>query len=181
MLEDLSTNGTFVNGVKIGKGSRAVLATGDVVSFCPLNGDGEDIRYVFHATPAGYVAALPDPEAAGGLYMCYEYAAISAHPADRRSVREEIGKGSFATVKRAISRADGSWAAIKIINKARFTNQPKTFRMLEREVEILKSIQHAHIIGFLDYFEDDQYMYIVRWQQMDACVCDVWSRLLSVF
>jgi len=34
--------------------------------------------------------------------------------------------------------------------------------MLEREVEILKAIQHEHIIQFRDYFEDDQYMYIVR-------------------
>ena len=92
VIEDLSTNGTFVNGVKIGKGSRAVLATGDAIYFCPLNGDGEDIRYVFHATPAGYVAPTPDPEAAGGLYMCYEcVSTISVALTTQRTRRDRQG------------------------------------------------------------------------------------------
>ena len=42
-----------------------------------------------------------DPEAAGGLYVHYD-------------MRDQIGKGSFATVKRAINRQTGEFVAVKV-------------------------------------------------------------------
>lgn len=34
-------------------------------------------------------------------------------------------------------------------------------KMVQREVEILSQLQHAHIVGYVDYFEDDETIYIV--------------------
>jgi E3 ubiquitin-protein ligase CHFR len=36
-LEDLSTNGTFVNGTKVGKGNRQALRNGDEISLLPAS------------------------------------------------------------------------------------------------------------------------------------------------
>eukprot|EP00993_Chasmostoma_nieuportense_P005874 NODE_6490_length_530_cov_21.491315_g6325_i0.p1 GENE.NODE_6490_length_530_cov_21.491315_g6325_i0~~NODE_6490_length_530_cov_21.491315_g6325_i0.p1 ORF type:complete len:150 (-),score=16.29 NODE_6490_length_530_cov_21.491315_g6325_i0:19-468(-) len=34
LLQDLSTNGTFCNSTRVGKGQRVSLADGDIISFC---------------------------------------------------------------------------------------------------------------------------------------------------
>lgn len=58
-----------------------------------------DPGYIFRLTPRNQ--AEVDPTAAGGLYSLYD-------------VRDQIGKGSFATVKRAIERSTGQMKAVKV-------------------------------------------------------------------
>ena len=76
-------------------------------------------------------------------------------------IRNQIGKGSFATVHRAIDRATGRWRAIKIINKARFANNAQTTMMLKREVAIMKELKHPYIVQYIDGFEDQDHVWLV--------------------
>lgn len=72
-----------------------------------------------------------------------------------------LGKGSFATVRKGTHRLTGDPVAIKIIQKARFVNQTKTMEMFGREVEVLRGLKHRYCVGFRDYFEDEQFIWIV--------------------
>jgi hypothetical protein len=107
-LEDLSTNGTFVRGVKIGKGNVTILTPGDEIIFGPFSTEfNADFRYIYQAPPP---PSSSEPwgirqSSGGGIHALYE-------------VREQIGKGSFATVRKGVQRSTGKLMAIKIIQKA---------------------------------------------------------------
>jgi serine/threonine/tyrosine protein kinase RAD53 len=58
-------------------------------------------------------------------------------------VREQLGKGSFAVVRKGVRRSDGKMVAIKIIQKARFASNPATMKMFAREIEIAKQLEHV--------------------------------------
>jgi serine/threonine protein kinase len=67
-----------------------------------------DFRYVFQgpATGASVAKGLEGVEGGGGgLFEAYE-------------VREQIGKGSFASVRKGVQKRTGKLVAIKIIEKA---------------------------------------------------------------
>lgn len=112
-LMDLSTNGTFVRGQKVsqniiaifkgggftdpaaqvGKNKVTILESGDEIIFGPASASFvNDFRYIFQAPTLS-----PDMEMGGdggGIHVLYD-------------VREQIGKGSFATVRRGIQRGTG--------------------------------------------------------------------------
>lgn len=73
---------------------------------------------------------------------------------------EELGRGSFATVIKALSRQDGQWYAVKImqIDRKRHIkgdeldsqgNNKKPFR---REIEIMESLDHRNICKMREVF-----------------------------
>ena len=57
-----------------------------------------------------------------------------------------LGKGQFSTVRSGFHLSTGADVAVKIIDKARFTQKPQSQRFLKREVEILMSVSHPNII-----------------------------------
>ena len=61
----------------------------------------------------------------------------------RYEILQVLGKGSFATVYRAVDRSTGEYRAIKIMNKRRFEKNPKTTMMLQREVAIMRGLKHV--------------------------------------
>ena len=70
-------------------------------------------------------------------------------------LRDVLGKGSFATVQRAMSRETGEWFAVKVITKSRFAHNPAIKLMFERELSILQSLRHHNITRLVEYFEDE--------------------------
>ncbi|EIM19160.1 Pkinase-domain-containing protein [Wallemia mellicola CBS 633.66] len=149
-LEDTSSNGTYINQVRCGRGVKRRLMPGDEVSFGnPLSnapGSGDDYRYIFRPRPKK--AQSIDENAGGGVFAKYEIGA-------------QIGKGSFATVKKAYERSSGIPRAIKQIAKHKFAMNQKTLKMFEREIGIIKILDHENIARFCDIFEDDQVIYLV--------------------
>ncbi|ODQ50972.1 kinase-like protein, partial [Saitoella complicata NRRL Y-17804] len=141
LIEDLSTNGTFVNLKRLGKGNRCVLAQGDEISL----GHGvkeDEIRFIVRlARPAG-------KEALKGFDSKYTLA-------------EVLGKGSFATVHRAVSRSTGQSVAVKVIRKKRFAALPQASVLFRREVEILRQLEHPSVVEYVDYFEDQSTIWLV--------------------
>ncbi|TIA92331.1 hypothetical protein E3P99_00627 [Wallemia hederae] len=164
-LEDTSSNGTYVgvvvnfavfintpkiNTIRCGKGVQKRLLPGDEVSFGnPLSNAPnsiDDYRYIFRPRPKK--AHSIDENAGGGVFAKYEIGA-------------QIGKGSFATVKKAYERSTGTPRAIKQIAKHKFATNARTLNMFEREIGIIKILEHENIARFCDIFEDDQVIYLV--------------------
>ncbi|KAK1335960.1 hypothetical protein QTO34_003760 [Cnephaeus nilssonii] len=74
-----------------------------------------------------------------------------------------LGKGSFGVVIEAINKETETKWAIKKVNKEKAGSS--AVKLLEREVNILKSVKHEHIIHLEQVFETPKKMYLV----MELC------------
>jgi len=72
---------------------------------------------------------------------------------------EKLGTGSFAVVKRAVNKLTGDVVAIKIIEKK--TLSPQELETLTEEVDILREIDHMHIVKLYDIYETKDHLYMV--------------------
>ncbi|GAA5861228.1 hypothetical protein JCM3774_002234 [Rhodotorula dairenensis] len=159
-LENLGTNGTYVRNHKVSKGNVTILESGDPIVFGPASADFDhEFRYIFQCDPALDASRSPDPYGLGELSQSQGADGTSIH--SFYEVREQIGKGSFAVVRKGVRRSDGMMVAIKIIQRARFAHNPKTVEMIEREVGIIQTLEHRFCVRCYDYFEDDQRIWLV--------------------
>jgi len=71
-------------------------------------------------------------------------------------VGEEIGRGSFSTVKRGKNKQTGKDFAIKCIQK-KFIKM----HLLEREIKIMKKLKHDHILPLIEVFESKDSIFLV--------------------
>ncbi|XP_026636912.1 serine/threonine-protein kinase 33 isoform X2 [Microtus ochrogaster] len=74
-----------------------------------------------------------------------------------------LGQGSFGMVSEATDKETGTKWAIKKVNKEKAGSS--AVKLLEREVSILKSVKHKHIIHLEQVFETPKQMYLV----MELC------------
>ncbi|KAI0699880.1 kinase-like domain-containing protein [Cerioporus squamosus] len=158
-VTDLSSNGTFINGEKIGKGKCKVLRDGNELAFgtCvpqPAAGGLEDYRFVFRHTACGPPSR--------GLYKYYD-------------LQHELGKGSFATVMKALHKEEGKWYAVKMIqaNKLRRGLSNASLNGVQsndkannfaREINILERLQHKNICQLKEvFFESYNINLVLEW------------------
>ncbi|KAJ3102282.1 hypothetical protein HDU97_000639 [Phlyctochytrium planicorne] len=80
----------------------------------------------------------------------------------RYDVRHDLGRGNFATVKLSVDKQTGERCAVKVIDRRRFSLNAKLIQSFYREVEILRSLSHRHVVGFRDYFEEGDMIYLVQ-------------------
>ncbi|KAL6303543.1 kinase-like domain-containing protein [Sparassis latifolia] len=150
-VHDLSSNGTFINGERIGKGKHWILKEGNEVAFGtsspqPANGGLEDYRFVYR-----HLAGGPPLE---GLYAHYQ-------------LHAELGKGSFATVMKAMNRDNGKWYAVKIIQSNKLLSKDQAdphnseHAKLVREISILESLSHENICQLKEVFFEESNINIV--------------------
>eukprot|EP01002_Notosolenus_urceolatus_P003983 NODE_2050_length_1215_cov_22.680961_g1703_i0.p1 GENE.NODE_2050_length_1215_cov_22.680961_g1703_i0~~NODE_2050_length_1215_cov_22.680961_g1703_i0.p1 ORF type:complete len:331 (-),score=104.40 NODE_2050_length_1215_cov_22.680961_g1703_i0:117-1109(-) len=69
-----------------------------------------------------------------------------------------LGKGSFATVKKAVQKKTGAVHAVKIIDKTAIDVKVDS---LKTEVAILMNIKHPNIVNLLEVYEDDTHVFLV--------------------
>lgn len=81
---------------------------------------------------------------------------------DFYTISEKIsGYGAYGTVRKGFNKYfKGSKLAIKTIPKKKL-NTEKRKRNMERELEILKVIEHPNLVSFNEYFEDVENVHIV--------------------
>lgn len=83
-----------------------------------------------------------------GLYAYYD-------------ISQELGKGSFAVVMKAVSRTTGQWYAVKMIQESRHVRapgeQPNHARkaLFAREISILESLKHRNICQLKEVFYEE--------------------------
>ncbi|KAJ6591334.1 kinase-like domain-containing protein [Mycena sp. CBHHK59/15] len=146
IIEDMSSNGTFINGDKIGKGQQRILKDGNEVAFGIATTSKEqnglfDYRFIFRDLVAGVVKRA--------LYKSYDMSV-------------ELGKGSFATVYKALHMASGEWVAVKVIHETKRQGPPATTaseaarigraRTSSREINIMETLRHPNICLLREVF-----------------------------
>lgn len=141
LVYDSSTNGTYINGVRIGKGSHRLLEQGNELSFgaAQESSPEHDHRYMYRH--------FANPENKLGDFF------------DSYQLSSELGRGAFASVRRAVGVKDGQMYAVKIIQQRRF--DAGHTRMFEREMQILRSLNHPNVVQCFDIFPDPSTIFIV--------------------
>ncbi|XP_067946036.1 serine/threonine-protein kinase 33-like isoform X2 [Watersipora subatra] len=79
------------------------------------------------------------------------------------SMGKKLGQGSFGIVREAVDINTGKKWAVKAVNKEKAGSS--AVKLLEREVSILKRVNHHHIIHLEQVFETSKKMYLV----MELC------------
>lgn len=70
-----------------------------------------------------------------------------------------IGRGSFATVKKAKNRTTKQKVAVKVLSKRKMSDTD--LAALRQEIEILKQVDHPNIVKLIDIFEDERHVCLV--------------------
>lgn len=84
---------------------------------------------------------------------------VQGNLTDLYRLEEEVGVGTFGTVRAAVSKMSGVRRAIKSIQKSKVV-QPNEAQMFT-EVEVLRRMDHPNIVRVHEVVEDDKYYHIV--------------------
>ncbi|XP_053609286.1 ovarian-specific serine/threonine-protein kinase Lok [Plodia interpunctella] len=143
IIKDLSYNGTFVNGEKIGKGNSRVLDDNDIIS-------------VTHAVMKIFVFK--------DLLKNEQYQ-VPKEISQKYYISRTLGQGACGIVKLVYDKKKCSKHAMKIIKKSRLTNgqinhltDPKK---IMNEINIMKALRHPCIISTEEVFDSRETVYIV--------------------
>ena len=149
-LTDSSTNGTFLDGVRLSKGQQVSLVHGAEVTLKKKICGKQKISYVYQEWPNGV-----QPETTE-IDRRYKWDGLDGNP---------LGSGSFAKVFKGEDRAKEKHekhVAIKVIekNKVELIQSNRNCNLMD-EVVIMKKITHENVIRVFDVFETEQRLYIV--------------------
>jgi len=182
-----STNGTSLNGVKLKRQVGYELHDGDKISLVrtkenrPRNSKNEVedwYQFRFETNLADHMDVntpkIPKSRKYSEVSPCATPAGLNGGPIgqDSRprcekmealySVKEQIGKGGYATVYRVVDRETGEQLAVKIIEKRQFQlNAPHRWRDQLNEAEILRKLNHPGIIKLKQKFATDEALFLV--------------------
>lgn len=152
-IQDTSTNGTYINHNRLVKGSNYILNQGDEIAV-GVGVPRDVIKFVVlfsdQYNPAKSASANSTVIADQGIFK------------DFIIKNEAIGQGAFATVKKAIERKTGDSYAVKIINRRKALNTGGGAMFgVERELEILRKLDHTNIVKLKTFYEDMDNYYLV--------------------
>ncbi|EMG45361.1 Serine/threonine kinase Rad5-like protein [Candida maltosa Xu316] len=151
-IKDTSTNGTYLNGSRLVKGSNYLLNQGDEIAV-GIGVDSDVVKFIVVFSDKFNPAMLPDSSSVGKDQGIYKDFIIK---------NETIGQGAFATVKKAVERSTGTSYAVKIINRRKALNTGGNDMVgVERELSILEKLHHPNIVELKAFYEDMDNYYIV--------------------
>ena len=78
---------------------------------------------------------------------------------DKYQIKEEIGEGHFAVVKKCINKNNKKEYAVKIIDKQKL--EKKDIELIMQEKNYMKIIKHPNIVSLIEDFENEKYIYLV--------------------
>ncbi|ABN64940.2 Calcium/calmodulin-dependent protein kinase, partial [Scheffersomyces stipitis CBS 6054] len=153
-IQDISTNGTHLNNTRLVKGSNYMLNQGDEIAV-GVGVPKDVVRFVVLFADPYNPAKLPNSDNGSvvkdqGIYK------------DFIIKNETIGQGAFATVKKAVERSSGKSFAVKIINRRKALNTGGGAMVgVDRELSILRKLDHPNIVSLKAFYEDLDNYYIV--------------------
>lgn len=133
IIEDLSSNGTFVNEAIVGRNKRRELLDGDQISVL------DQARFMF------YYSQNRESNAFKQQYR----------------ILQQLGKGHFATVYLCVERATGIQFAVKKFEKRPGDNEKSKTDGLQQEIGVLKSVSHPNMLCLKDTFDEEDGVYLV--------------------
>lgn len=133
LITDMSSNGTYVNNELLGKGSNALLRSGDKISFAKTGG-----TYIFR-----YAIDIKNDKSFQKKSFFDDYI-----------MGNQLGSGHYAIVREARDRTTGDIVAVKIFhpNKSSSNNNENEDAKLRQEMNLLLSIDHPNIVRFISHY-----------------------------
>ena len=74
-------------------------------------------------------------------------------------LEKTLGKGQTGLVKQGIHCVTNKKVAVKIINREKLSES--VLQKVEREIAIMKLIEHPHVLGLYDVYENKKYLYLI--------------------
>lgn len=143
LLEDSSSNGTFVNGEKVGKGKVQALKNNSEIALC-MKGNK---AFIYIDSTINEDKNFP-PEIR-----------------DKYTISKVLGVGAYGEVRLAFEKSNCQKFAVKIIKKKKFTvngkHQINTNKQIMSEIDILKKLDHPCIIRVHDVVDSPDSVFIV--------------------
>lgn len=78
---------------------------------------------------------------------------------EKYKIKEKLGRGAFATVRRAVQKEDGRQFALKCVRKKGMDDYNK--KALESEVNIMMKLQHPNIITLHELFDTPNHLHMI--------------------
>lgn len=164
LLRDVSTNGTWLNGVRLEKDRNQIISQGDEITV-GIGVPSDVISLVIFVNDR-FKQALEEYHHAGGNSSMTNAGVKrlnTSHNLDGIhkyfSVKDEVvGQGAFATVKKAVERSTGKTFAVKIINKRKVMGNMDG---VTRELEVLQKLDHPRIVRLKGFYEDPENYFMV--------------------
>jgi len=107
---------------------------------------------------AGVASVKPTEDEKKKLKM--QFRNRKKHLSKDYEVRKKLGEGNFALVRLCTRKRDKKDFAVKIIHRKRMS-KPKQQVALEREIEILMSVDHPNCVKLQDIRETQNHVYLV--------------------
>jgi serine/threonine-protein kinase Chk2 len=133
IVEDLSSNGTFVNDAIIGRNKYRELEDGDEITIL------DEARFVFR---------YPRTRDTNGFRQQYR-------------LLQQLGKGHFATVYLCVERATGTQYAVKVFERRPGDSQKSQTESLQQEIGLLMGVNHPNLLCLKDTFDEADGVYLV--------------------
>ncbi|PPQ80603.1 hypothetical protein CVT25_001565 [Psilocybe cyanescens] len=142
---DMSSNGTWINGKKIGKGNTVELFNGNEICFG---------------------TTIPQPEN-GGIFPGYIYnhsadGLPSGDFYDNFKLGFQLGKGAFAAVHAVTHKSTGMKFAVKVISQHNLhrsllsaSARLQTNTRIMREISLMKQLEHPNICKLMQVYCDE--------------------------
>lgn len=133
VLEDLSSNGTFVNEALLGRNKRRELEDGDEITIL------DEARFVFR----------------------YPRNRDSSAFNSRYRILQQLGKGHFATVYMCVERSSGFKYAVKKFERRLGESQKSQQEGLQQEIALLMSVSHPNVLCLKETFDEPDGVYLI--------------------
>lgn len=169
LIQDLSTNGTYLNGKRLQKNTNYLLQMGDEISV-GVGVPQDTLLFIVVYPPQRDSAKgiLPNSDITTKIPLNDTVRAEKEDIDFQRILNinekyiiknEVVGQGAFALVKKAIERNTGDTYAVKVISKRKLGAGNR--QSVLREIDILLKLNHPYITTLKDHFEDESFFYLV--------------------
>ncbi|KAG7050610.1 CAMK/RAD53 protein kinase [Colletotrichum scovillei] len=133
ILEDLSSNGTFVNEAIVGRNKRRELQEQDEIAVI------DKARFIFR---------YPKSRQSSAFLSQY-------------TLLEKLGKGHFAEVFLCVEKSTGQRYAVKIFTKTPGMEERSKQEGLQQEIAVLMGVSHPNVLCLKDTFNERNAVYLV--------------------
>ncbi|KAI2618529.1 Pkinase-domain-containing protein [Hypoxylon sp. NC1633] len=133
ILEDLSSNGTFVNEAIVGRNKRRELQEQDEIAVM------DRARFIFR----------------------YPRSRTSSAFLQQYTLLDRLGKGHFAEVCLCVEKSTGQRYAVKIFTKNPGTEERSKMDGLQQEIAVLMGVSHPNVLCLKDTFNEKNGVYLI--------------------
>lgn len=190
-VEELSSNGCYINDHLMKKGETKSLQHGDEISIGVYventketfaayifrkadhesDGDRQQVEQTISTVPPAATSGreADGTVAPGGLEQWAggpdgSHRVTEQWVRDRWDTRTVLGSGNFSEVRLGVNVKTAEKRAVKIIDKKKFVqfqNKRDTTLTLSDEASVMASLRHSGIVRLFEWFETDYHLYLV--------------------